>query len=150
MANLIPIQTSEYKLQDIEIVDGQLIVCIDTGSIYKDSAGKRIKLGSEFETVDSLPEYPQRKKLYFINKTNDLWVYDGEWVKINGSLLAREDPDGGIDLILGTQGSESGVKFKGEGATSVSMDGDTISILTDPNGAINVISNLEIDKILSM
>lgn len=38
MADVMPIQTYEYKLNDIDIVNGQLIVCMDTGSMYRDSA----------------------------------------------------------------------------------------------------------------
>lgn len=150
MASVLPIQTYEYKLNEIEIVDGQLIVCVDTGSLYKDSSNKRIKIASEFETVDSLPETPQKNKLYFINETNELWVYDGEWVKINNSLFVKSDPEGGISLSLGDQKLDAGIKIKGKGATSITTDGETVSISTDPNGAINVISNLEIDKLLSM
>lgn len=151
MANVLPIQTYEYKLNEIEIVDGQLIVCMDTGALYRDSSDKRIKLGSELEFVDSLPESPQNSKFYFVNTTNELWIYDGEWIQINSSLTAQSSLEGGVDLFLGKQNAESGIRIKGSGATSVTTDGDgMISITTDPNSTINVISNLEIDKILSM
>lgn len=151
MADVMPIQTYEYKLNDIDIVNGQLIVCMDTGSMYRDSADKRIKLGSELELVDSLPDDPKTNKFYFVDGTNELWLYDGEWIEINGNLVVQKNVDGGVNLFLGRQNISSGIKFKGKGATSITTDGDgTISIETDPDTSISVISNLEIDKILSM
>lgn len=114
MATVIPIQTYENKLDGIEIQDGQLIVCVDTGSLYKDTSNKRIKL-------------------------------------LNSSLVAQQNSDGGVNLAIGKQNLESGIKIKGSGATHVTTSGNgTISIETDPNTTINVISNFEIDNILSM
>lgn len=151
MADVMPIQTYEYKLNDIDIVNGQLIVCMDTGSMYRDSADKRIKLGSELELVDSLPDDPKTNKFYFVDGTNELWLYDGEWIEINRNLVVQKNSSGGVELFLGKQNSDSGIKFKGKGATLVSMDSDgTVSISTDPDNSISVISNLEIDKLLSM
>lgn len=151
MVNVVPIQTYEYKLNEIGIVNGQLIVCMDTGSLYRDSENERIRLGSELEIVSSLPDNPQINKFYFVDGTNELWLYDGEWIEINRNLVVHKNSDGGVELFLGKQNSDSGIKFKGKGATFVSMDGDgTISISTDPDNSISVISNLEIDKLLSM
>lgn len=151
MATVIPIQTYENKLDGIEIQDGQLIVCVDTGSLYKDTSNKRIKLGSELKIVESLPEIPEINKFYFVSTTDELWIYNEEWVQINSSLVAQQNSDGWVNLAIGKQNLESGIKIKGSGATHVTTSGNgTISIETDPNTTINVISNFEIDNILSM
>ena len=83
MANLFLYEVAQSQLSDVDIVDGQIIVCTDTGNVYRDLTDSRIPLGSGITAVTSLPLAPISDKLYLL-KPNKLYVYDGAWQQISG------------------------------------------------------------------
>lgn len=83
MANLFLYEVAQSQLSKVDIVDGQIIVCTDTGNVYRDLTDSRIPLGSGITAVTSLPLAPISDKLYLL-KPNKLYVYDGAWQQISG------------------------------------------------------------------
>lgn len=72
----------ESTLPLLPIIDGQLIICKDTGNIYKDNDGKRNPLGGHVEVIDSLPLAPIEYKLYYYNTKGDrgfCYYEGGKW-----------------------------------------------------------------------
>ena len=150
-ADFIPIRTTEKKLSEIEIIDRQLIFCTDSGFIYRDTESGRVKLGNELEVVDELPAAPVHNHFYYSKADRDLFFYDGEWNNVSENELdvtQEENEDGVVLVISENKNPKSSIPIKGKGATVVFMGNDgSISIKTkEPD----VISNLEIDKLLSI
>lgn len=55
MANLSLREVNQSQLESAPIVDGQLIVCKDTGNMYRDFGKTRIQAGRDIEFVAELP-----------------------------------------------------------------------------------------------
>ena len=54
MANLSLREVAQSQLDQAPVIDGQLIVCTDTGSTYRDIGTRRIKISKDLEIVSSL------------------------------------------------------------------------------------------------
>lgn len=150
-ADFVPIRTTEEKVGGIEVVNGQLIFCTDSGFIYRDTESGRARLGNELEIVDELPASPVKDHFYYSKADKDLYFYDGEWHNVSESELSVLQDDGatGVLLVISENDNQkSAVSIKGSGVTSVFKASDgSISIKTkEPD----IISNLEIDKLLAM
>ena len=149
--NFTPIQTVEEKLSKIPIVNGQIIICVDSGFMYRDTDSARIRIGTELEIVDSLPENPIDGHFYYSKADCDLFFYDGKYVNVSENELQVNTDDSAVGVtlsILENGEKKSEVPIKGKGVTRVFKDTDgSISIKTKEPDAI---SNLEIDKLLAM
>ena len=149
--NFTPIQTREEKLSGIAVVDGQIIVCVDSGFLYRDTESGRLRIGTELEIVDELPEHPINRHFYYSRSKRDLFFYDHGWTTVSEherQVDASEDNTGVTLAIFENGEKKSEVPIKGSGITSVFKDADgSISIKTkEPD----IISNLEIDKLLAL
>lgn len=91
MSNLSLREIAQSQLDSTPVIDGQVIVCLDTGNTYRDSDVAHVKIGSDLEVVSELPLAPLANKFYFV-KPNSLYIYDaGNWIKINTSSVTWEN-----------------------------------------------------------
>lgn len=83
MANLSLREINQSQLESAPIVDGQLIVCKDTGNMYRDFGKTRIQAGRDIEIVAELPLAPINGKIYAL-RTGEMWAYEnGIWTSMN-------------------------------------------------------------------
>lgn len=84
MAKLSLREVVQSQLNKTPVIDGQLIVCTDTGSTYRDIGTKRIQISKDLEIVSSLPLAPLSDKIYYL-RPDKLYSYvGGDWVLLNG------------------------------------------------------------------
>ena len=76
MSKLSLLEINQSQLDKTPVIDGQLIVCLDTGNAYRDSSVGHVKIGSDLEVVTELPLAPLSGKFYYL-KPDKLYVYDG-------------------------------------------------------------------------
>ena len=156
MSKLSLREIAQSQLDTTPVINGQLIVCLDTGNAYRDSSVAHVKISGDLEVVSELPLAPLANKLYYV-KPDKLYGFDGaNWVLLNSSsdvsLSAVLGPSGqSVDLKLLASGVEKKVvNIRGSGVSSV-MPGesdDTIIINTpDPSNSLEFLTNEEIDKI---
>lgn len=85
MAKLSLREVVQSQLDKTPIIDGQLIICTDTGSTYRDIGTKRIQISKDLEIVSSLPLAPLSDKIYYL-RPDKLYSYvGGDWVLLNGN-----------------------------------------------------------------
>lgn len=65
MSNLSLREIAQSQLDSTPVIDGQLIVCLDTGNAYRDTATAHVKIGSDLEVVSDLGHV---KKIKFLNQ----------------------------------------------------------------------------------
>ena len=83
MANLSLREVNQSQLESTPIVDGQLIVCKDTGNMYRDFGKTRMCTGQDIEFVAELPLAPISGKVYALH-TGEMWAYEnGNWTSLN-------------------------------------------------------------------
>lgn len=83
MANLSLREVNQSQLESAPIVDGQLIVCKDTGNMYRDFGKTRVQAGRDIEIVAELPLAPINGKIYAM-RTGEMWAYEnGTWISMN-------------------------------------------------------------------
>lgn len=83
MSKLSLREINQSQLDTTPVIDGQLIVCLDTGNAYRDSTVAHVKIGSDLEVVSELPLAPLADKIYYL-KPDKLYVYSGgNWVLLN-------------------------------------------------------------------
>lgn len=83
MANLSLREVNQSQLESAPIVDGQLIVCKDTGNMYRDFGKTRVQAGRDIEFVAELPLTPINEKIYAL-RTGEMWAYEnGTWTSMN-------------------------------------------------------------------
>lgn len=89
MSKLSLCEINQSQLDKTPIIDGQLVVCLDTGNTYRDSKTAHVKISSDLEVVSELPLAPLADKIYFL-KPNSLYIYsEGEWVSLGGTNTWR-------------------------------------------------------------
>ena len=66
MSKLSLCEIQQSQLDKTPIVDGQLVCCLDTGNTYRDTAGGRVRIGSDLERVSELPLAPLAGKIYYL------------------------------------------------------------------------------------
>lgn len=116
MSKLSLREIAQSQLDSTPVIDGQLIVCLDTGNAYRDTATARVKIGSDLEVVSDLPLAPLAEKLYYL-KPDKLYVFlGGNWTLLN---------DKTIDL------DESIAKLPAGSSTSLNDDVEIITQDTD-------------------
>ena len=90
MANLSLREVAQSQLDQAPVIDGQLIVCTDTGSTYRDIGTRRIQISKDLEIVSSLPLAPLSNKIYYL-RPDSLYVYSGDdWILLNPSKFTLE------------------------------------------------------------
>lgn len=154
MANLILREINQSQLDATPVLDGQLVVCLDTGNTYRDTTDSRTHIGSDLEVVSTLPLAPLSEKIYLL-KPNKLYVYlSGAWILLNSSDIALATPEnasnGNVSLSLDGSEKDKSVKISGSGQTSVTTDGNGNIVINtmDPNLAMEYISTEMIDEIV--
>lgn len=116
MSKLSLREIAQSQLDSTPVIDGQLIVCLDTGNAYRDTATAHVKIGSDLEVVSDLPLAPLAEKLYYL-KPDKLYVFlGGNWILLN---------DKAIDL------DESIAKLPAGSSTSLNDDVEIITQDTD-------------------
>nr|DAV63282.1 MAG TPA: putative tail fiber protein [Caudoviricetes sp.] len=116
MSNLSLREIAQSQLDSTPVIDGQLIVCLDTGNAYRDTATAHVKIGSDLEVVSDLPLAPLAEKIYYL-KPDKLYVFlGGNWTLLN---------DKTIDL------DESIAKLPAGSSTSLNDDVEIITQDTD-------------------
>ena len=87
MSNLSLREIAQSQLDSTPVIDGQLIVCLDTGNAYRDTATAHVKIGSDLEVVSDLPLAPLAEKLYYL-KPDKLYVFlGGNWTLLNDKTI---------------------------------------------------------------
>ena len=116
MSKLSLLEIAQSQLDSTPVIDGQLIVCLDTGNAYRDTATAHVKIGSDLEVVSDLPLAPLAEKIYYL-KPDKLYVFlGGNWTLLN---------DKTIDL------DEAIAKLPAESSTTLNDDVEIITQDTD-------------------
>ena len=154
MANLSLREVAQSQLDQAPVIDGQLIVCTDTGSTYRDIGTRRIQISKDLEIVSSLPLAPLSNKIYCL-RPDSLYVYSGDdWILLNPSKFTLEadknavNGEVNINLILNGTAQDK-IKIAGGGVTTVTT-GETGDITIDtphPDELLAALTNDEIDAI---
>lgn len=154
MANLSLREVAQSQLDQAPVIDGQLIVCTDTGSTYRDIGTRRIQISKDLEIVSSLPLAPLSNKIYYL-RPDSLYVYSGDdWILLNPSKFTLESDKNAvngevnINLILNSTAQDK-IKIAGGGVTTVTT-GETGDITIDtphPDDLLAALTNDEIDAI---
>lgn len=91
MSKLSLREIAQSQLDSTPVIDGQLIVCLDTGNAYRDTATAHVKIGSDLEVVSDLPLAPLAEKLYYL-KPDKLYVFlGGNWTLLNGKAVDLDE-----------------------------------------------------------
>ena len=87
MSKLSLLEIAQSQLDKTPVIDGQLIVCFDTGNAYRDTATAHVKIGSDLEVVSDLPLAPLAEKIYYL-KPDKLYVFlGGNWTLLNDKTI---------------------------------------------------------------
>lgn len=154
MSNLSLREIAQSQLDSIPVIDGQLIVCLDTGNAYRDTITTHVKIGSDLEVVSDLPLAPLAEKIYYL-KPDKLYTFlGGNWVLLNDndfSLGTNKSALNGKAKITLDGAKQSSVSIKGTGVTTVmtNENGELVVNTGDPSLYIEALTNSDIDKILS-
>ena len=155
MSKLSLLEINQSQLGAIPVIDGQLIICLDTGNAYRDSNVAHVKIGSDLEVVSELPLAPLANKIYFL-KPSDLYIYEGgNWLLLNDTdfeLVTNKSATNGDVKITLDGAKQSSISVKGSGVTTVMTDenGGLVINTVDPNKVLESMTNSEIDRILLM
>ena len=83
MSKLSLLEIAQSQLDTTPVIDGQLIICLDTGNAYRDNSVTHVKIGNDLEVVSELPLAPLANKLYYL-RPDKLYAYNGgDWVLLN-------------------------------------------------------------------
>ena len=154
MANLSLREVAQSQLDQAPVIDGQLIVCTDTGSTYRDIGTKRIQISKDLEIVSSLPLAPLSNKIYYL-RPDSLYVYSGDdWILLNPSKFTLEadknavNGEVNINLVLNGTAQDK-IKIAGGGVTTVTTGemGDITIDTPHPDELLAALTNDEIDAI---
>lgn len=97
MANLSLREINQSQLESAPIVDGQLVICNDTGNMYRDFGKTRVQTGRDIEIVTELPLAPINGKIYVL-RSGEVWLYEGGWTALNQQITEISNTE--IDEIL--------------------------------------------------
>lgn len=153
MSKLSLLEINQSQLDTTPVIDGQLIVCLDTGNAYRDSTVAHVKIGSDLEVVSELPLAPLAGKIY-LKKPNELYSYaGGVWTLLNEecSISANKSAANGDVKIMLDGAKQSSVAVKGSGVTTVmtNEEGELVIDTKDPSIYMERMTNTEIDAILA-
>lgn len=166
MSKLSLLEIAQSQLDKTPVIDGQLIVCLDTGNAYRDTTTAHVKIGSDLEVVSDLPLAPLAEKIYYL-KPDKLYAYlGGNWTLLNDnnfSLGANKSALNGKAKILLDGAKQSSVASTDKLPTSGQTIGDVYDVGNGMNYAwngskwdalgeiftITKITNTEIDNVLA-
>lgn len=153
MSKLSLLEINQSQLDTTPVIDGQLIVCLDTGNAYRDSTVAHVKIGSDLKVVSELPLAPLAGKIY-LKKPNELYSYaGGVWTLLNEecSISANKSAANGDVKIMLDGAKQSSVAVKGSGVTTVmtNEEGELVIDTKDPSIYMERMTNTEIDAILA-
>lgn len=117
MATLTLCEINQSQLETTPIIDGQLVICLDTGNIYRDTTTGRVHTSSDIEIVGSLPLAPLSNKIYLL-MPSDLYVYlGGDWVKLTPAVMsgATSTENGSAGLVPTPEKGESERYLRADG-----------------------------------
>lgn len=100
MSKLSLLEIAQSQLDTTPVVDGQLIVCLDTGNVYRDNSVAHVKIGNDLEVVSELPLAPLAEKLYYLKPDKLYSNISGNWVLLNERVVVKSMTNSDIDLIL--------------------------------------------------
>lgn len=91
MSKLSLLEIAQSQLDKTPVIDGQLIVCLDTGNAYRDTTTAHVKIGSDLEVVSDLPLAPLAEKIYYL-KPDKLYSYlGGNWTLLNDKTIDLDE-----------------------------------------------------------
>ena len=121
MSKLSLCEIQQSQLDKTPIVDGQLVCCLDTGNTYRDTAGGRVRIGSDLERVSELPLAPLAGKIYYL-PPGDLYIYNSGWVMLNTDtwrgIQNNLTSDSTTDSLSAAQGKALKALVDGKAPTS--------------------------------
>ena len=98
MSNLSLCEIQQSQLDKTPVVEGQLIICKDTGNMYRDFGKTRVQTGRDIEIVAELPLAPINGKIYAL-RSGEVWLYEGgDWTALNQQITEISNTE--IDEIL--------------------------------------------------
>ena len=153
MSNLSLREIAQSQLDSTPVIDGQLIVCLDTGNAYRDTITAHVKIGSDLEVVSDLPLAPLAEKIYYL-KPDKLYTFlGGNWVLLNDlsfsiDFLRSTNNTAFLQLIHASEIKNS-LTIKGLGVTSVYVDDDNNLLIQTlhPDILLTRITEKEIDAL---
>lgn len=98
MSKLSLCEIQQSQLDKTPVVEGQLIICKDTGNMYRDFGKTRVQTGRDIEIVAELPLAPINGKIYAL-RSGEVWLYKGgDWTALNQQITEISNTE--IDEIL--------------------------------------------------
>jgi hypothetical protein len=98
MSKLSLCEIQQSQLDKTPVVEGQLIICKDTGNMYRDFGKTRVQTGRDIEIVAELPLAPINGKIYAL-RSGEVWLYEGgDWAALNQQITEISNTE--IDEIL--------------------------------------------------
>lgn len=98
MSKLSLCEIQQSQLDKTPVVEGQLIICKDTGNMYRDFGKTRVQTGRDIEIVAELPLAPINGKIYVL-RSGEVWLYEGgDWTALNQQITEISNTE--IDEIL--------------------------------------------------
>lgn len=91
MSKLSLLEIAQSQLDTTPVVDGQLIVCLDTGNAYRDNSVAHVKIGNDLEVVSELPLAPLAEKLYYLKPDKLYSNIDGNQVLLNNRVVIQDN-----------------------------------------------------------
>lgn len=100
MSKLSLLEIAQSQLDTTPVIDGQLIVCLDTGNAYRDNSVAHVKICNDLEVVSELPLAPLAEKLYYLKPDKLYSNISGNQVLLNERVVVKSMTNSDIDLIL--------------------------------------------------
>lgn len=91
MSKLSLLEIAQSQLDTTPVVDGQLIVCLDTGNAYRDNSVTHVKIGNDLEVVSELPLAPLAEKLYYLKPDKLYSNIGGNQVLLNNRVVIQDN-----------------------------------------------------------
>lgn len=106
MSKLSLLEIAQSQLDTTPVVDGQLIVCLDTGNAYRDNSVAHVKIGNDLEVVSELPLAPLAEKLYYLKPDKLYSSIGGNQVLLNNRVVIQDNltSDSSTDSLSAKQG----------------------------------------------
>ena len=106
MSKLSLLEIAQSQLDTTPVVDGQLIVCLDTGNAYRDNSVAHVKIGNDLEVVSELPLAPLAEKLYYLKPDKLYSNLGGNQVLLNERVVIQDNltSDNTEDSLSAAQG----------------------------------------------
>lgn len=131
MAKLTLREINQSQLDTTPVVDGQLLICLDTGNMYRDTATGRVHTSSDIEIVNDLPLAPLANKIYLLMPSQLYICLGGEWVRLNDDSImsgSTESANGSSGLVPAPTAGEANRYLRADGTWVAPDHGASIII----------------------